>query len=208
MNERRFRFGRDAAGMTMIEVMVSLVLVSTILLVSLAASANLLRNDTQRRADHDGRGLANQIMDEVSAMSFQDSVDPRFGLEADEVAGDRSTFDDVDDYDRYSMSPPTYRDGTRIDGYADWKVSVQISPADPGVMGITTDSADPDSPLRRIVVNCTTPAGVSVSAATLVSNVPTNLPRTASYNRWQRIKLDFPNREIQVTAPLRNQPLP
>ncbi len=42
-------------GVSLIEVMISLVLVSTILLVSLTASANLLRNDSQRRGANQGQ---------------------------------------------------------------------------------------------------------------------------------------------------------
>ena len=45
-------------GVSLIEVMISLVLVSTILLVSLSASGNLLRNDVQRRGSNQGQLLA------------------------------------------------------------------------------------------------------------------------------------------------------
>jgi prepilin-type N-terminal cleavage/methylation domain-containing protein len=194
-------------GVTMIEVMLALVLVSTILLVSLTASANLLRNHAGQRNMVNGQALANQILDEVSAMNFQDIANPVFGLESGELGANRSLFDDVDDYQGYSMSPPTYRDGTVITGYSGWTVSVAVVAADPHAAGIETASADGNSPLRRIVVSCTTPDGTIIDATTLVSNVPSDRPNSTSYERWRHAKLTFSGgRQIHVTAPLRNQP--
>ncbi len=200
--------GRMNPGVTLIEVMISIVLVSTILLVSLTASANLIRNASQRRNTNDGQQLAAQLLDEISSMDFLDHSEPVFGVESDETATDRTTFDDVDDYHTYTSAPPTYRDGTAIDGYDGWSCSVSITPADPDASGIITAGADGRSPLRIIEVVCTSPEGTSIRATTLVSNVPSDRNDTASYERWRRIKLTFPDREISVAAPLRNHPLP
>lgn len=199
----------DRSAVTMVEVLMSLVLVTTILLVCLTASANLLRNGVQEHNSSEGKDLAYMIMDEISAMDLQDREHPVFGLEPNEDATDRTTFNDVDDYHGFSMSPPTYRDGTLISGFDGWTVSVSISTADADVTGITTVSSNTDSLLRVIAVTCTTPDGSNIDAATLVSGVTTNLPSTESYDRWRRTKLTFPDgREVHVTAPLRNQPQP
>lgn len=193
-------------GVTLIEVMISLVLVSTIMLVSLTASANLMRTTAERRDANDGQQLAAQILDEVSSMDFRDRIDPVFGVESNESATDRNTFDDVDDYDGYKSAPPTHRDGTLISGYQGWTFSVFIVRADPTATGLATATADDRSPLRIIRVVCTTPDGTSVEAATVVSSVPNNAGEFTSYEKWRRVKLKFPDREIDVTAPLRNQP--
>lgn len=193
-------------GVSLIEVMISLVLVSTILLVSLSASGNLLRNDVQRRGANQGQLLAAQLLDEVSSLDFRDRIDPIHGLESDEDVGDRESFDDVDDYDGYAAAPPTHRDGSTISGYAGWSFAVTVTPADPDATGITTTAADETSPLRIISVVCTTPTGTTVQASSLVSNVPDNTTQTDSYERWRRLRLTFPDREINVTAPLRNNP--
>ncbi len=139
-------------------------------------------------------------------MDFRDRVDPIYGLESNENASDRNTFDDVDDYNGYTAAPPTHRDGATIDGYEGWSFSVSITPADPDATGITTATSNENSPLRIITVNCTTPSGTTVGAATLVSNVPNDNAETNSYEKWRRVKLTFPDREINVTAPLRNNP--
>jgi len=193
-------------GVTLIEVMISMLLVSTVLLVSLTASANLMRSSAERRDTSDGQWLAAQFLDEVSSMDFRDRSNPLFGVESDESAADRSTFDDVDDYDGYSSTPPTHRDGSTIRGYDGWTLSMFIVRADPVAGGITTTNSDDRSPLRLIRVICSAPQGQSVAATTLVSNVPNNANETTSYEKWRRVKLKFPDREIEVTAPLRNQP--
>lgn len=207
-NLRRRRVLGPRRGVTLIEVMVSIVLVSTILLVSLAASANLMRNDHERRSRNDGHQLAAQILDEVSSMDFRDRIDPVYGLESGETATDRTTFDDVDDYHNYSSTPPTHRDGTAIVGYDGWSFSVDVYPANPDATGITTTDAGVRSPLRIIEVLCTAPDGVTTNDGMLVSDTPHDITATTSYERWRRIKLTLPDREITVTAPLRNRPDP
>jgi type II secretory pathway pseudopilin PulG len=199
---------RPSRGVTLIEVTISIVLVSTILLVSLTAAANLMRNDSERRNTNQGQQLAAQILDEVSSMDFRDRSDPVFGLESGEIATDRTTFDDVDDYNSYASTPPKHRDGTLISGYDGWSFSVAVYPADPDATGITTSSAGVRSPLRIIQVFCTAPDGATTDAATLVSNTPNDITATTSYEKWRRVKLTFPDREITVTAPLRNRPDP
>lgn len=199
---------RRGLGVTLIEVMISMVLVTTILLVSLTASANLMRNNGERRNTNQGQQLAAQILDEVSSMDFRDRSNPVFGLETGEVATDRTTFDDVDDYNSYACTPPKHRDGTLISGFDGWSFSVAVYPADPDATGITTTGAGVRSPLRIIQVFCTAPDGTTTDAGTLVSDTPHDTSETTSYERWRRVKLTFPDREITVTAPLRNKPDP
>ena len=186
--------------------MVSILLVSTILLISVNASASLLSNSTQQRNSNLGASLAAQFVDEISAMDFRDRVEPRFGLEDNEDASNRMTFDDVDDYHGHQMMPPTQRNGTTIDGFEEWSVALSVLPADPVDGGISTKSASENSPLRLIGVICTAPDGTTHSAATLVSDVPSNVDQSISYERWRRIELRFPDRNLNVSAPLRNQP--
>jgi Tfp pilus assembly protein PilV len=193
-------------GVTLIEVMISILLISTILLISVNASATLLSNSTQQRTSNHSALLTAQILDEISAMDFRDRVNPVFGIEADEIANDRTTFDDVDDYNGYTSAPPTHRDGSAISGYDDWSISVTVVPADPVESGLTTTSADANSSLRVIGVICTAPEGTTINGATLVSDVPSDVANTTSYEQWRRIKLSFPQRELNVTAPLRNHP--
>ncbi len=195
-------------GLTLIEVMISIVLVSTILLVSVTASANLMRNNQQRRDTALGQQLSSQFLDEISSLDFRDRVEPSYGLETGEIGSDRTTFDDVDDYHGYVISPPTHRDGTTVENFDGWTVTVAVWPVNPDATGITTTDATAQSPLRLVVVDCTTPEGTTMTAGTFVSAVPRGISNDQSHEQWREVKLGFPNREIRVTAPLRNIPPP
>ena len=200
---------KPQSGISLIEVMVSLILVSTILLVSLSASASLQRQRFETRSANVGKQLAFELLDEITAMDFQDRESPVFGIEADETVGDRSTFDDVDDYHNYTSTPPKFRDGTDITAFAGWTISATVTRANLDATGVTTASSVSDAPLRMVHVVCTSPTGQTSDASTLVSNVPTNIPSSTSFSQWQRTRLTFPGgREIHVTSPLRNQPEP
>lgn len=195
-------------GITLIEVMVCIVLVGTILLVSLTASANLLRNQNQRRDSVPGIELAHQVLDEVTSMPFRDRDAPVFGIEADEDASDRTTFDDVDDYDNYTASPPSYRDGTFVEGYDSWSVTVTVTPAGAIDSGLATTGAVEDSLMRLVRVRCTSPDGLISQADAFVSDVPYDNDPTTSLERWRQVRLAFPDREVNIVAPMRNLPTP
>ena len=200
---------RSRGGLTLLEVVISLILVSTIVLVSITASANLLRNKAVSMHAIEGGDLAFQILDEVTAVQFQEAGNERvFGRETDETATNRSDFDDVDDYHGYTASPPTHRDGTAIKGFDGWSFSVSVSPAQPIASGIAA-SSDDAAPLRLVTVTCTSPGGDAVSESMLVSEVPSSMSANISQEKWRRLTLSFPDqRKIEVTAPLRNQPEP
>ena len=199
------RLTSSRCGVTLIEITVALILVSTVLLVSLTASANLLRNTAQRRAAIDAEELGGQILDEISALDFEDRATPQFGLEPDETASDRTTYDDVDDYHGYVSDPPTHRDGTTIAGLDGWTFSVTVKPAEPVANGIIT-SDDDTKPLRQITVVCSAPDGSQRNVSTVVSSVPSDISDATSFERLRRLTLRFPDREVTVTVPLRNAP--
>ncbi|MGI9470461.1 MAG: type IV pilus modification PilV family protein [Rubripirellula sp.] len=200
--------GTNHAGLSLIEVVISIVLVASVLLVSLAASANLMRNSHERRDTNQGQQLATQFLDEVTAMAFRDLSEPTFGLESGELLSDRTTFDDVDDYANYQQSPPTHRDGTAISSYEGWTISVGVVAADIDNDGISTSAATNDSPLRRVTVFCQSPDGVTTTATAIVANVGDDSEETTSFEQWRRVRLTFPGREVDVVSPLRNAPDP
>ena len=50
-----------------------------------------------------------------------------FGRESGESASPRSAFDDVDDYDAWTASPPQYSNGTTIPDRTNWRQRVAIT---------------------------------------------------------------------------------
>jgi type II secretory pathway pseudopilin PulG len=92
-------------------------------------------------------GLADELMAEIQLKSYKDpNATPVFGLESGETAGQRVTFDDVDDYHVWNQSPPKYSDGTIVPDRADWRHKVvvdYVQPASPtlGTVGNTDQGA-------------------------------------------------------------------
>ena len=192
-------------GLTLIEIMVSILLVSMVLIVSLSASANLLRNDQQQQTNTRLDDLSSILMDEITSRNFRDPDTPVFGIESGETTSNRQTFDDVDDYHAYVQSPPTYRDGSAIPEYSGWSISVAVSPAVTDSTGVVA-SADDEAPLRIIAITCTAPDGEQSLSRSVVSDTPNDLPSSTTVELWRQLDLSFGDRTITVTAPLRNQP--
>ena len=115
---------------SLVEVTVSIAIVGVMLVASLHTVGMAKR--TQRIMGDQGRGqlLAQQLMSEILTQLYADAVTGfgSFGLEEGEAAtGDRSLFDDVDDYDGWSASPPQHQDGTEISELRGWTRSVSVT---------------------------------------------------------------------------------
>lgn len=148
--KQRFRRQRQA-GFSLIEATISTVVVGVMMAAALTAVG---RTGLSRRMMIDqqiGDGLAQDLMAEILTASYMEPglTSSTIGPGATELTGDRSLFDDVDDYDGWSASPPQWPDGTVISDRQRWRRSVEVvfarldSPA-------TTSSSDQG--LKRITV--------------------------------------------------------
>jgi len=136
------------AGRTRAFAMVEVVIATLVVGVTLVAALNTLgaaRGGEYKLAER-GRALllARDLMAEIMQQPYSDPVTgiDSFGLVASEsLTGDRSLFDDVDDYDSWNASPPQNKDGSIVTGYEDYwrKVSVDwVNPADLSASGTPT----------------------------------------------------------------------
>jgi hypothetical protein len=75
-----------------------------------------------------------------------------FGLESGESTGNRSLFDDVDDYVGWTSSPPVNRSGIAIPGMTGWTHTVSVAWADPVTLGNTNSI---NTGLKKITVTAT-----------------------------------------------------
>lgn len=153
-NESRARF---RSGLSLTEVVVSTMLVGLVLVGSMNGIGGVVRMQEAAQQDSDGLALAQQLMAEVLQQHYLDpNSTPAFGLEGAEVASQRSTFDDVDDYHNWNKTPPVARDGTALKGYDGWTRSIVVEwvkLTDPnGVSGA-------DLGLKRITVKVKDPSG-------------------------------------------------
>lgn len=170
--------GWKRRGMTVVEAAISIVLVGVMLVASLntvGASRLGQRKIHDRLTSHQ---LAQELMAEILQQDYAGGallhqlrndvlidgklVTVSLGPEAGENTGDRSLFDDVDDYSGWSASPPQERDGTELSHLPDWKrqVLVQfvkyddasiIRAKDEGAKLITITVSHDDVPVTELV---------------------------------------------------------
>jgi type II secretory pathway pseudopilin PulG len=139
-------------GLSIIEATLSTVIVGLMLLAALRAVGAARMGENQQIHRQQGLNLAQQLMNEILRQHYDD---PQYGsgsigLDGDESGiGDRSLYDDVDDYDGWSASPPQQRDGTILDGMENWAREVEVDWVQPEDLETVAGS---DLGIKRIVV--------------------------------------------------------
>jgi hypothetical protein len=140
---------RDA--FSIVEAVISLVLVSGVMVASLNAVGASFT--AQRGIGDRARGqlLANDLMSEILAQAYEDPNETvALGLESSEIGGvNRSLYDDVDDYRAVTDSPPNLKDGTAMQGFTGWTRSVVVVRVDPNNL---TTLAISESGAKRITI--------------------------------------------------------
>jgi len=151
-------------GFTIVESVLSTIIVSVMLVVAL----NLVGTSklTQQKAALASRGrlLAEDLLSEILRQNYQEPDETvLFGRETGELATSRGAYDDVDDYQGWSGSPPATKSGAALANATGWKRTVtveRIDPLDPAtVKGVETGA-------KRITV---TAYYLSVPQASLVA---------------------------------------
>lgn len=150
---------------SMVEVAISVVIVGVMTVAALdtVGAAKLGNQKTTSRKS--GTLLAQQLMAEILTQGYAEPVDaPVFGRESTEIDGDRTDYDDVDDYDVWSSSPPEYKDGTPIPDLDGWGRHVSVVWADATDLLSTSGS---ETNVKRITVTVTY-NGLEVASLTAV----------------------------------------
>lgn len=113
-------------GFSYVEIMLTAVIMSVLVVAGLQLSGNLGRS-SRNALDQDLAGkLALDLIREIKDLRYKDDNQPtHFGLESDEDPDDREDFDDIDDYHNWSAAPPVDRDGNVV-GPADLTRSVIV----------------------------------------------------------------------------------
>jgi len=113
-------------GFSYVEVMISMVIISVLLVASLRLFANLGRS-RQHTLDRDNAAwLAVEMIQEIKQQDYNDPCAAAFGPELGESTLSRSDFDDIDDYDGWTASPPQDPRGTPLTQYPDLTRSVAV----------------------------------------------------------------------------------
>ncbi len=118
------------SGFTLIEAAISTVIVAVMMtaaLTSVARTGNFRRIQNDRQKAH---LLATQLVSEILSKSYWDPAltsTGSLGASSDELAtGNRSLFDDVDDYTGWIESPPKLAGGSSLPNVADWYRKVDV----------------------------------------------------------------------------------
>ena len=153
---RRFRSRRAA---TLVEIMVSAMLVGLMMVAALRAVGAVFCTRLVAYERQHGEALAHELMAEILQSCYEEPDLPAgsFGLEGAETGdGSRAPWDDVDDYDNWSASPPQAKDGAPLPDAAGWTREVDVD----RVVRVTPELPwFMDTGLKRIEVVVTSPTG-------------------------------------------------
>lgn len=163
-----------ARAMSMIEAVISIAIVG-VMMVAALNTVGASKLGQQKTGDR-GKGalLAQQLMSEILRQHYLEPVDtPGFGRESSESGGDRTDYDDVDDYDAWTSSPPENKDGSVIPDLNGWQRSVEVDWVSPNDLK-TPIGVDQD--IKRIIVTVSR-AGVPVASLTAVHTASNPIDR-------------------------------
>jgi MSHA pilin protein MshD len=165
---------------TIIEAVMSVAIVGILLATSLTAFAGIAKQRKVQAERREAYEIGQQLMTEILQQYFQDPVAPVWGPESGET---RATFNDVDDYDGYTETNPTLKDGTALSDYTGWTRSVAVTYVDP----LNPANTIASSTLKRITVKVTAPSGKQYTLVGLRSQYgpyESTPPSPTNYVTW------------------------
>ena len=148
-------------GLSLAEVAISTLLVGLVLVTALRSVEMSLCTWETTAETSDGYGLARQLLGGIEGQAYEDVAAPgTFGPETGETSSpaNRSQFDDLDDFDDWTASPPQDASGVDLPGYIGWTRSAVVQKVDAGTYAPLTDAAA-DTGLRKVTVTVTDPGG-------------------------------------------------
>lgn len=163
-------------GVTLVELVISIVIIS----IAMVAVLNSFSFSISQSADPLWRNkslkLAQLYLDEILAKNYDHNTpvgglpevtNPACGSLGPEAGETRATYNDVDDYDGTSDSPPVSLVGNLDSSYASYSVSVTVE-CDGNTVGAT--GGTPDNHAKKITVSVTPPGENAIAFAVYKGN--------------------------------------
>lgn len=151
-------------GLSLVEAVLAVALTAVLVLMSVNSMGSIAKGRQVANQQYQGAMLAEQIMTEICQNPY---VDPAggagLGIDTGETAANRGTFDDVDDYNNSTESPPKNRDGTTVPNFDGWTRSVAVAYVDPSTLG----GSGADMGVKKITVTVTDPRGNATTLSSL-----------------------------------------
>lgn len=144
---------RTIRGMTLIEVVLAMVVLGMLLgsvAQGVAFSVRMQRSTAERVR---GEILANDLLELVIALPYgEPDGSVTIGTDAGELPADRTTFDDIDDFDGWNESPPLHADGLPRTDLTGWERSVVVVWV---TLGATETAALGETGVKKVTVTVT-----------------------------------------------------
>jgi len=138
---------------TLAEAVVCIAIVGGMMVAALSAAAASRLGQYKICQRQRGMLLAQAMMAEILPLAYEEPVDTAtFGPEITETGASRAGFDDVDDYYRWSASPPQNRDGSAAIDQAGWQRTVTVRYVNPDDLTLVAGS---DTGVKRIQIDVT-----------------------------------------------------
>jgi prepilin-type N-terminal cleavage/methylation domain-containing protein len=137
-------------GFTMIEATISVAILGILLVVALQVVGASTRNQYQTAQRLTAAALAQSFINDIIQLPYQDPGSiVNFGIEPGESLVSKANYDDVDDFNNWTESPPQDRTGTPMTDLAGWTRSVAVTWVNPANLAQTSVT---ESGLKRITV--------------------------------------------------------
>jgi len=118
----------QSGGFSYIEVLLASVIMSVLLVSGLKLFANLGRSQQATVSREEAGFLVINMFEEIKRQAYKDptATDDTLGREAGEIATSRTNYNDIDDYQNWSATPPEDQAGQPYDQYSHLARSVSI----------------------------------------------------------------------------------
>ncbi|MFG0244455.1 MAG: hypothetical protein ACF8MF_00170 [Phycisphaerales bacterium JB052] len=113
-------------GITMAETIISTLLVAFVLVGTIQIVGPVVRSGSVMADKAIATSLARELSEEISTKYFTAPGSADLETLAPGMAETRSTYNDIDDYNGLSNSPPQLSDGTKLANLAGWTRSVKV----------------------------------------------------------------------------------
>lgn len=193
------RGGRVAFGFTLVESVISIIIVGVMLVAALNVAGTSRRGDRFASDRTLGHLLAQELMNEILMTEYEDPDDtPVFGKETSEPPGaGRSVFDDVDDYNGWTSTRAKSKDDLSFLAPEGWTRSVVVERISPLDM-VTVQTVE--TGIKRITVTVKHQEKIAAELVSIRTDAwPTELPESdATEVLMIVINKNFPTTQEQL----------
>jgi len=157
-------------GVTFVEIVASIVVLGIALPPLIAVFTEVAGKSPDHTYQVMARTYADSLMEEIASKAFEDPDEAPGSFGAEE--GARAAYDDIDDYDGLSNSPPQHFDGTLLDDYGGFTRGVLVANVTAADTDPSTAAASGTTAFKRIrvAVTWTGARGGEVVLSTLRTN--------------------------------------